>query len=133
MIPQKRNIYRVLLVLYLIAVCYLCFGNFSSIPKVSPSFLGIPTDKIVHFLMFLPFPLLVFQSFSRDGWSRRRSLFATGFTFLGGLALAGATEIGQSFTRHRSSDPLDFLADSTAIAVCSLIVLLIVLRNKNLK
>lgn len=133
MTPQKRNIYRVLLVLYLIAVCYLCFGNFSSVPKVSPSFLGIPTDKIVHFLMFFPFPLLVFQSLGREGWSRRRSLFVTGLTFLGGLAIAGATEIGQSFTRHRSSDPLDFLADSVALAACSLIVILLILRNKHLK
>ena len=48
------------------------------------------------------------------------------------IAVAG-TEIGQSFTTYRSGDPMDFLADFTALASTSVITLLaelLIFKNK---
>ena len=42
-------------------------------------------------------------------------------------------EIGQSFTTYRSGDPMDFLADFTALASTSVITLLaelLIFKNK---
>ena len=49
-----------LFLIYLAAVAYCCFGSFDGIQQVSPSLLGIPTDKIIHFIMF--FPCVTFPS-----------------------------------------------------------------------
>ena len=50
-----RKLYVVLLILYLGAVAWLCFGSFDNAPSIKESFLGIPTDKLIHFSMFLFF------------------------------------------------------------------------------
>ena len=61
---KKRNfIYLILLLVYLGLVTWLCFGHFDGLPKVQKDFFGIPVDKVVHFLMFLPFPFLSFKTF----------------------------------------------------------------------
>ena len=54
---QKQKIaFRILFFLYIAAVLYLCFGRFDNAPSIELNLWGIPTDKIVHFLMFFPFP-----------------------------------------------------------------------------
>ena len=63
-----RLIARIVFLLYLAAVLYLCFGNFSDMSSVAKHFLGIESDKVVHFLMFLPFPVLFYMAF---GWRTR--------------------------------------------------------------
>ena len=64
--PRKRRIFaRILFLLYLVAICILCFGKFSGSSDFPTSLLGIPSDKIVHFLMFLPFPILAFFAFDK--------------------------------------------------------------------
>ena len=55
--------FRVAFYLYLIAIAVLCFGKFSDLPSVSNTILGIPTDKVVHFVMFFPFPILAFLAY----------------------------------------------------------------------
>ena len=126
MTGKQRTLARILFVLYLIAVAWLCFGKFDSTHDVPRSFLGIPTDKVVHFLMFLPFPILAYLAFGRHRekwWSSVLWIFAA---FLIGALLAGGTEIGQaSLTTYRSGDPTDFLADLIALATGSVIVLAI--------
>ena len=54
---------RILFAVYLAAVAFLCFGQFSSSQDVPMDLWGIPTDKVVHFLMFFPFPLLACLAF----------------------------------------------------------------------
>lgn len=57
---RKRNILTLaLLVVYLGMVGWCCFGHFSDLPDIGQDNLfGIPMDKMVHFLMFFPFPSL---------------------------------------------------------------------------
>jgi len=114
---------RILFVVYLAAVAWLCFGKFNSLPSVERSYWGIPTDKIVHFLMFFPFPVLAFFAFDRYTEQFWPSVLWTLGTFIAGCGLAGLTEIVQAkFLPYRMGDFQDFKADALALAISSVIV-----------
>ena len=122
---------RILFILYLAAVVVVCFGHFENLPDIEKKFLGIPMDKVIHFIMFLPFPILMGLSFHKTSTKSLNTIFFTLGTFVLGCILAGATEIGQSFTTYRSCDITDFRADSIALAISTLAVFIVnILRNK---
>ncbi len=129
---KKKNILGLTLFLaYLGAVAYCCFGHFSDLPEISvDKFLGIPMDKIVHFLMFFPFPILCHIAFNGRGKRPGKPALVTGLVFLAGCLIAAATEIGQSFTDYRSGDVLDFAADTLSLAISSIVTLVIDLHIK---
>ena len=132
MTDRQRTFARILFVLYLIAVAWLCFGKFSSMSDVPRSLWGIPTDKVVHFLMFFPYPVLAFFAFSPRTKTVRSSLLWTIVTFLTGCAVAGATEIIQAkLLPYRMGDLNDFKADILALAVSSALVCLIDILKQN--
>lgn len=115
----------ILLTAYLAAVAYCCFGQFSDLPDIGPNtFFGIPADKVAHFLMFFPFPILCHLAFA--GWTSkpRHTVISVSVVFLTGAAIAAATEIGQTFTDYRSGDICDYIADTLSLAISSVIVLL---------
>ena len=58
MTTPKTILARILFLLYLGAIALLCFMHVDKLPDVQKFIFGIPTDKIVHFGMFLPFPIL---------------------------------------------------------------------------
>ena len=122
---NTKWVFRVLLILYLAVVAWLCFGHFDNIQKIPRSFWGIPTDKIVHFLMFFPFPILSFLAFDRFTTRWWQSVLFVGAVFLVGCLIAGGTELGQLQTSYRSGDIADFFADGLALGISSLIVLII--------
>ena len=131
MTGKQRTIARVLFVLYLIAVAWLCFGKFGSMHNVHRSYWGIPTDKIVHFLMFLPYPVLAYLSIdprSKNGWS---TLLWTAVAFVTGCAVAGATEIIQArLLPYRMGDFADFEADLLALGAGSVAIFLYVILKR---
>lgn len=115
-------LFKCLLLVYLAAVAYLCFGHFEDMPQVSKFIFGIPTDKIAHFVMFLPFPVLVFLAVDRFTTKPWHSILMMCGIFLVGCIIAGGTEYGQSLLAYRSCDPKDFKADMIALAISSLFV-----------
>ena len=123
---------RILFGVYLVVVAWLCFGKFSNTQNVPWSILGIPSDKIVHFCMFLPFPFLAYLAFDRYTDRFWSSLLWTVVSLVAGALVAAGTEIGQArLTTYRGGDPNDFKADFTAIAACSVIILVtILLKHK---
>lgn len=122
---------RILLGVYLLAILVLCFANFSKVPQVQKEILGIPTDKLVHFLMFFPFPILAFFAFDKHTESVKSTLLFTGLTFLTGCVFAAATEFGQAeLTTWRSGDPHDLIADVCALAVASIVVIFLDIRKQ---
>ena len=126
MSPRSRLLAaRILSVLYLAAVIWLCFGQFDSVPDVPRSLWGIPMDKVVHFLMFLPFPLLAYGALGVRPRSFFLSLLLVAGIFAAGLVLSGGTEVVQSYLSWRSGDLRDFEADTLALGISSGIVLLI--------
>ena len=120
---------RILFGLYLAAVAVLCFGKFDSSQDVPMDLWGIPTDKIVHFLMFFPFPILACLASGGYRGERWQATFRTVIAFLAGCAFAAATEWVQTWLSYRSGDPVDFGADALAILLSSIIVLFIVLAK----
>ena len=129
---KRKRIFRILLLaVYLALVAWLCFGRFDNMDQVPKHILGIPADKIVHFLMFFPFPFLCFMVFDRFTTNRRQSLLFTGAVFLAGCLVAAATELGQAQTDWRSGDITDFLADALSLLVGSLIVFIADIRKQN--
>ena len=122
---MKKNVLilsRILLVLYLICLGILCFGNFSGMPEMEKKILGFDPDKVVHFLMFVPFPILAWLASGRRPSGPWPALGLTLLLFLIGCALAACTEIVQQFLSWRSADPRDFSADALALALSALIV-----------
>ena len=121
----KRLIARILFFLYLAAVLVLCFGQFKDAPSIPWTLLGIPSDKLVHFCMFFPFPILAFLAFDKYTETPRSTFLFSSITFLVGVALAFGTEWGQAhLTTYRSGDPLDWVADVSALFISTLIVII---------
>jgi len=133
MTPRQRHILVILawnaLVVYFAMVGWVCFGSFSHLPDMSQPIWGIPQDKLIHFVMFFPFPILVMFTRRKRPASPRKALWLTLVCLLIGIAIAGATELGQGLTLHRDRNPWDFLADAIGLVVSSLIVLVISLRQ----
>ncbi len=121
---SHRTAARILFFLYLAAVLVLCFAHFGNTPDVPTTFLGIPTDKIVHFCMFFPFPILAFLAFDKYTESIPATLAFAGVSFVVGLLLACGTEWGQAtLTDYRSGDRYDLLADTLALSLSTLCVI----------
>ncbi len=121
----------VLFLAYVAAVAWLCFGTFKPDPSIPRTIFNIPTDKVVHFLMFLPFPILSYFAFDRYTEKFWPSVLWTGVSFLAGILLAAGTELGQAFlTSYRSGDPNDFRADLLALGISSLLVFILDLRKQ---
>lgn len=116
---------RILFVVYLLAVVYLCFCDLQGLPHVSRRFMGIETDKIVHFLMFLPYPILLYYALGMKVGNPFMALVFILLIFGSGCLIAGGTEILQGKTGYRVADIRDFKADSLSLAIGSLIVFII--------
>ena len=120
---KRKLFFRLLFLGYLAAVLVLCFGRFDNVPSVPWTLFGIPADKVVHFCMFFPFPVLAFLAFDRYTETVRSTLLYAGITLVAGLLLAVGTEWGQArLTNYRSGDPLDFAADAVALFLSFLLV-----------
>lgn len=131
MTRRQRIIARILFGVYLVAVAWLCFGKLDGSQKMPATLWGIPTDKIAHFLMFLPFPVLAFFAFDRFTEKFRSSVLWTIVTFLAGCAYAAGTEYVQArLLPYRTGDPADFKADLLALATSSVIVLILDLSKQ---
>ena len=125
----RAIIFRILTILYIVAVAWLCFANFSKAPQMPRTLFGLPIDKVVHFLMFFPFPVLFYFAFCRPSSKAWHGILLTfSILILGGLFAAG-TEYVQGFLPYREADASDFLADSLALCLSSIIVLLIALKK----
>jgi VanZ family protein len=125
----KTILARILFVVYLAAIAFLCFMHADKIPDMQKTLFGIPTDKVAHFLMFLPFPILTFLAFdhvTNKVWSA--VLFAV-LTFAVGAAIAWGTEYIQGMLPYRSRDVADFRADLLALGISTLGVFITDLVN----
>lgn len=122
---RRTTLFRLLTLLYLAAVAVLCFAKFSSLSSVPGSFLGIPTDKIVHFLMFMPFPVLALLSFELKKPHLFKLVLIVVLLFITGCLLAWATEYVQGLLPYRDMDPKDFRADSLGLLVGSVVSFLL--------
>jgi VanZ family protein len=119
------NIFRILLVIYLAGVAYLCFGHFGNLPDIQKTLFGIPMDKVVHFCMFFPAPLIGFFAFTDKPSSPGKALVSLICICSFSCIFAGLTEIVQGTLPYRSEDIRDFEADCLAIGIATVLTFLI--------
>ena len=118
----RSIIAKIVMLLYVVAVAYLCFANFHKLPEVPKTFLGIPMDKIVHFCMFFPFPILAFFAYDKLTQTPLQALAALLCICAFGGIFAGLTEIVQGMLPYRSQDIKDYNADLLSIGISGLLV-----------
>lgn len=107
---------RIIFLVYLTSILLLCLLDFNSVPEVKQEWFGIPTDKIVHFIMFFPFPILMTMVFGKTGWKLKTFLIFITVTVVAGALAGGIIELLQAETGYRSCDINDFRADSLGVA-----------------
>lgn len=120
MTSTKTILARILFILYLAAIAFLCFMHADKLPDMQKTLLGIPSDKVAHFLMFLPFPILAFLAYdhvTNKFWSA--VLFAV-LTFAVGAGIAWLTEYVQGMLPYRSREIADLKADLLALGISTL-------------
>ena len=112
---------------YIVAVLCLTLLDLSDkTPELPKYFLGIPMDKIAHFLMYFAYPFAgwLMLSYNKNIKIGQKHLFAC--LIISGLAFAAFTETAQGlFTTYRESDPLDFIANIIGIFTGSLTIWLL--------
>lgn len=128
-----RYISAIMLCVYIAAVSFLCFMKPSALPPVELDFFGIPTDKIAHFLMFLPFPVLAYMTFGPSDAGRLRKLVVLLVIIIFGAGMSLATEKIQAMTGYRTEDMKDFLSDMTGIAAGAIVTASYILLKKDRK
>ena len=97
----------------------------NNLPQVQKEFFGIPTDKLVHFCMFFPFPIIAFYAYDRRLKTRVELVSSLVKLCAWGCIFAGVTEMIQATLPYRTQDVKDFAADCIAIGISSLILLII--------
>lgn len=121
----RARIFQIIMVLYVFAVGFLCFANFHQMSNVPKAFLGIPIDKVIHFFMFFPFPILAFFAYDRLTNTPWQALAALVSICAIGCAFAGLTEVIQDTLPYRTKDLHDFGADCLAVGLASILVFIL--------
>ena len=126
--PCVRNIGRGVLAVYVIVILCLCLGTFQGPAGMWKTLWGIQLDKVLHFCMYLPYPLLTLWAFY-DGKKWRRFLL---IFLLIGVGYSGAVELMQAlFTDSRSAEWGDLLANTLGMGTtCLLCALVFWIREK---
>lgn len=118
---RLRSIYIALFCIYMAAVAVLCFIRPSSLPEMDvKTFLGIPIDKMLHFLMFLPYPVLAGTAFIRRDCTTACGTAVLAVIAVTGIGISYGTEVVQAHTGYRSYEIGDFYADLAGIAAGSI-------------
>lgn len=129
-----RHISFIILCIYIAAVAVLCFMKTNSLPSVEMYFLGIPLDKIIHFIMFAPFPVLAYMTFRPAKTGKAGNMAVLTVIAAVGAGLAKATERIQSMLGYRTGDPADFMSDLAGILTgAAFIAAFILFKKENRK
>ncbi|MGB2770594.1 MAG: VanZ family protein [Candidatus Zixiibacteriota bacterium] len=124
--PRKPFPYKYLALAYAALIFIV-----SAIPSISPPPLGLVLeDKILHLLEYSVFSLLLFLAFFTSGREfLRKHVFL--LSCLIGMAYAVSDEIHQKFVPGRSSEFLDFVADSLGIVLVQIGIWLYLRRKRS--
>lgn len=113
---KGSKIFKLLFVLYLAALCFCCFWNFSGGLDLGGEWFGIHKDKVIHFVMFLPFPVISYLSLPHVGDTPLKFLRFCILDFIAGVMLGAAIELLQGVEGFRSADVKDLFADCCGLA-----------------
>ena len=109
-------IIKSLFYIYILGLCFCCFWNFRGSIDLSTEWIGLPKDKVVHFLLFFPMPVMTYLAFPKLRNTPRRYLRFSIIVFICSIAFGAMTEAVQWLTGYRQCDWGDLLADCCGIA-----------------
>lgn len=118
-----RAIISTLFCIYIAAIFFLCMMNGDNVPDIQMNLLGIPMDKVAHFCMFVPYPILSFMTFQPVEAPPSRKTMLLAVLVISGAVIAYATEQLQGMTGYRTYEIKDFYADLVGLATGTLAVL----------
>lgn len=113
---SRKTISTLIFCVYLAAIAVACFIKGDNVPDVQFTLFGIPTDKIVHFCMFAPYPLLSFLTFKPSEIGKGRAALLIAVLMVFGAGLAYGTEMLQGITDYRAYEIADFHADLVGLS-----------------
>lgn len=116
-------VFKIVALLYAVAVGVLCFAKFDPEFIQEQSQLLHLTDKDVHFLMFLPFVPLIYLAFASSKWDMRKTLIFSARMVVVAVAAASMIELIQGQTGYRGEDLWDALAGIGGAATGAVILL----------
>ena len=116
-------VFKIVVLLYAVAVGVLCFAKFDPEFIQEQSQLLHLTDKDVHFLMFLPFVPLIYLAFASSKWGMRKTLMFSARMVVVAMAVASMIELIQGQTGYRGEDLWDALAGIGGAATGAVILL----------
>lgn len=119
---NKHHIAALALCIYILAICILCFMNPSDMPDPELDIPGL--DKLVHFMMFIPFPALAYLTIENPKNGFKKTLTFIVLIFITGCLLATGTEYIQKLTDYRSFEIGDIAADFIGLFIGSILTLL---------
>ena len=120
---ERHYISIVLFCMYILAVGIMCFIRPDEIPELGMNWMDVPVDKIVHFLMFIPFPSLAHSAMIPKEYGLvKQSLYIIAIAVLG-TGTAYATEQIQDALGYRTYELNDLIADIAGIAAGSAVTL----------
>ncbi len=128
---NKRHIWTLLLCIYVTAVAVLCFMKPEGLPEVRPDLWGLPIDKIAHFMMFFPFPILSYGAFMPKRGNKIVHIALVSALYGVGLSFAIGTEHIQGVLGYRSEDIHDFYADLIGISCSAVLTSVYVMIKKS--
>ncbi len=129
---KTNTIWKALGLIYLLTIFYLFLSDAKSLPKdVNFSIFNIPSDKIVHFIIYLPFSILFYKSF--EWYLKRFTIFKIIiFNILLGFILSITTETLQVLNPVRTVSIFDLFANFTGVLIGTLfLTLYIILFRQN--
>ena len=102
-----RIIERSLFFIYILIVLFLSLYSFSNSDiRISPRIFGVESDKVIHFMMYLPFPFLARFSLK----CRKYPII-----FAAGIIISAVAELLQHLVPERSFELYDLVANFSAI------------------
>ena len=126
---KLKHMALILFCIYIVAVILLCIIRTDNIPELPKFLFGIPLDKVTHFIMFLPFPILGYTAFYPAVPSIWREFAILGLLCILGLGFAVSTEQLQALTDYRSCELTDLVADFTGIFTGVSTIIIEILRK----
>jgi len=127
---KRRILYITAFCIYIGAILYLCLTKPDNLPQTEFLIFGLPADKVAHFTMFLPFPILMYLMFFDRSRSRWQDMLILVAAIALGIGAAFGTEYLQALTQYRSSDIKDTFADIKGLSTGALIVFTHILLRK---
>ena len=123
----RKQISLILFCLYIMAVAVLCFTQGEQLPELPNTWFGLPSDKVAHALMFFPFTILGYLSFTSEENSTLQKVAVLTVLIAVGCGMAYATESIQRVLGFRAYEISDMKADMAGLGLGTLISIMFII------